>query len=114
MEGIPSLEASDVATAIYDAVNAVTLPVESAAGQFPPEGAEVVHRLIRRTKAHDSYTRSTASSGEEAAEPANAIAGAGAALACGLGARCIVAYSADGATDYFVSARWLHLFLYSY
>ena len=97
-------EASDVATAIYDGADAVMLSAESATGQFPAEAVEVMDRIIHRTEAHDAYTRSMAASREEATAPANAIAGAGAALACGLGARCLVAYSTSGATAYRVAA----------
>jgi hypothetical protein len=39
-------EASDVATAIYDGADAVTLSAESASGQFPLEAVQIMDRII--------------------------------------------------------------------
>lgn len=108
MTGSPTptrAEASDVATAIYDGADAVMLSAESATGSFPAEAVEVMDRIIRRTEAHDVYARSIAATREAADDPASAIADTGAALACALSARCVVAYSMSGATAHRVAAR---------
>lgn len=97
-------EASDVATAIYDGADAVMLSAESATGQFPAEAVEVMDRIIRRTEGHEAYARGMAAPREATSEAANSIAGSGAALACALGARCLVAYSVSGATAQRVAA----------
>ncbi|MEO5734334.1 MAG: pyruvate kinase [Rubrivivax sp.] len=44
-------EASDVATAIYDGVDAVMLSAESAAGEFPLEAVTVMNRIIEAVEA---------------------------------------------------------------
>jgi pyruvate kinase len=49
-------EASDVATAVYDGVDAVMLSAESASGQYPVEAVEMMARIIQRTEA-DSLQR---------------------------------------------------------
>lgn len=45
-------EASDVANAIYDHVDAVMLSAESASGEFPIEAVSMMDRIIKRTE-HD-------------------------------------------------------------
>ncbi|MFT6533338.1 MAG: pyruvate kinase [Limimaricola cinnabarinus] len=98
-------EASDVATAIYDGIDAVMLSAESATGAFPVEAVEVMDRIIRRTEAHEAYGRSIAASREAPFDAAGSIADAGAKLACALRARCLVAYSVSGTTAHRVAAR---------
>jgi pyruvate kinase len=49
-------EASDVATAIYDGVDAVMLSAESASGAFPMEAVQMMDRIIRRVE-QDPYYR---------------------------------------------------------
>lgn len=44
-------EASDVATAVYDGVDAVMLSAESAAGSFPIEAVTVMDKIIQRVEA---------------------------------------------------------------
>lgn len=48
-------EASDVATAIYDAVDAVMLSAESANGDYPVEAVSMMHRIIKQVEADPFY-----------------------------------------------------------
>ena len=48
-------EASDVATAIYDGVDAVMLSAESASGAFPREAVDMMDRIIHRVEADPAY-----------------------------------------------------------
>jgi len=48
-------EVSDIATAIYDGVDAVMLSAESASGDFPMEAVAMMNRIITQTEASASY-----------------------------------------------------------
>lgn len=48
-------EASDVATAIYDAVDAVMLSAESASGAYPVEAVSMMHRIIKQVEDDPFY-----------------------------------------------------------
>lgn len=48
-------EASDVATAIYDGVDAVMLSAESATGSYPIEAVSMMHRIIKRVEEDPIY-----------------------------------------------------------
>lgn len=48
-------EASDVATAIYDAVDAVMLSAESASGSYPIEAVSMMHRIIKQVEEDPFY-----------------------------------------------------------
>jgi pyruvate kinase len=48
-------EVSDVATAIYDGVDAVMLSAESASGKYPLEAVAMMDRIVARVEADPSY-----------------------------------------------------------
>ena len=48
-------EASDVATAIYDGVDAVMLSAESASGHFPQESVSMMNRIIKQVEQDPFY-----------------------------------------------------------
>ncbi len=48
-------EASDVATAIYDGVDAVMLSAESASGQYPVEAVSIMSRIITKVEQDPIY-----------------------------------------------------------
>lgn len=52
-------EASDVATAIYDAVDAVMLSAESASGAYPLEAVSMMHRIIKQVEEDPFYASMT-------------------------------------------------------
>ena len=92
-------EASDVATAVYDGVDAVMLSAESASGDYPVEAVSMMARIITQVEA-DPLQRQTM----HAAIPVRQAGGAG---AVGAAVRCIadvvkvcatVTYTSSGAT----------------
>jgi len=50
-------EASDVATAIYDGVDAVMLSAESASGKYPVEAVSMMDRIITRVEQDNAYAQ---------------------------------------------------------
>jgi pyruvate kinase len=50
-------EASDVATAVYDGVDAVMLSAESASGDYPIEAVSMMDRIIQRTEKDPFYQK---------------------------------------------------------
>ncbi len=48
-------EASDVATAVFDAADAVMLSAETAAGAYPVEAVTLMNSIILETQSHDLY-----------------------------------------------------------
>lgn len=92
-------EATDVATAIYDGVDAVMLSAESAAGQFPQEAVAMMDRIIRRTETDPLYREMADAFSQE---PTQNISGAiCAAMNCAaevLPLAAVVCYTESGYT----------------
>ena len=99
-------EASDVATAIYDGVDAVMLSAESASGNYPVEAVEMMDRIISKTERHSLY-RSIIDALEPGVDstPSHAVADAAAEIAGSIGASAIVAFTAQGTTAQRIARR---------
>ena len=92
-------EASDVATAIYDGVDAVMLSAESASGKFPVESVAMMDRIIAQTEADPHYRAALdASHTPPAANTADAIGRAAHSIAGLLDVAAMVAYTSSGSS----------------
>jgi pyruvate kinase len=92
-------EASDVATAIYDGVDAVMLSAESAAGQYPIEAVEIMNRIIACTEQDPIYQQMLDDSRPKSFDSvAYAITAAARQVAGTIHANAIVTFSETGAT----------------
>ena len=90
-------EASDVATAIYDGVDAVMLSAESASGKYPLEAVTMMHNIIVQTESDPYYFESMEASQSPArAEIADAIGLAMRSVAHLLDVAATVAYTTSG------------------
>jgi len=90
-------EASDVATAIYDGVDAVMLSAESASGKYPVEAVTMMNNIIVQTESDPVYRESIAASQSPArAEIADAIGLAMRNVAELLDVAATVAYTSSG------------------
>ncbi|MCW3480132.1 pyruvate kinase [Neisseriaceae bacterium JH1-16] len=97
-------EASDVATAVYDGVDAVMLSAESASGQYPVEAVAMMDRIIQRTEA-DPLQRSLmhAVATRHDATSTDAIGAAIQAVAEVLPVAATITYTTSGATAFRVA-----------
>jgi pyruvate kinase len=90
-------EASDVATAIYDGVDAVMLSAESASGKYPIEAVTMMNSIITQTEADPFYRESmTTHQSPAQAEVADAIGLAMRNVADLLDVAATVAYTSSG------------------
>ena len=92
-------EASDVATAVYDGADAVTLSAETAVGVYPIESVCMMERVIMSVENDESY-RSVLSHWHppHRSVAADAISLAAAHAAETLGARAVITYTESGST----------------
>jgi pyruvate kinase len=92
-------EASDVATAVYDGVDAVMLSAESASGQYPVEAVTMMNRIIEQVEA-DPYYRKILDSQHQKPDPtpADAITDAARSIAETLSLKAIVTLTSSGTT----------------
>ena len=90
-------EASDVATAIFQGVDAVMLSAESAAGKFPVESVSMMNKIIIRVESDDKY-RNNLKTFElsHSNSSAEAIATAAFNVAGIINSNCLVAFSSSG------------------
>lgn len=92
-------EASDVATAVYEGVDAIMLSAESASGQYPVEAVAMMDRIVRRTQNDPSYHAGlSAQRLILQSTSADAITSAAKQIAETIGAVAIVTYTTSGST----------------
>jgi pyruvate kinase len=98
-------EVSDVATAIFDGVDAVMLSAESAAGQYPVEAVATMNRIAEEVESNDDmYLPSLhVLRTEPEATGADAIAAAARQVAETLDLAAIVCWTSSGSTGMRVS-----------
>ena len=92
-------EASDVATAVYDGADAVTLSAESAVGRYPVESVRMMERIIMSVEGDSGY-RTVMESWHPPPQPtmADAIGLSAAHAATTLQAAAVVTYTESGST----------------
>ncbi len=103
-------EAGDVANAILDGTSAVMLSGETAAGSYPAEAVEMMHRIAAKTEASGAFAERVGQQrwdmrGEYRGDisPAEAVGVAARELAMAIGARYIVCLSHSGGTAQLIS-----------
>ena len=90
-------EASDVATAIFQGVDAVMLSAESAAGQYPQESVQMMDKIIKRVEADDKYKNNLTNYNlSHTKNTAEAIARAAFNVAEIIDSNCLVTFSKSG------------------
>ena len=92
-------EVSDIATAIYDGVDAVMLSAESASGAYPLEAAAMMTRIIARVEASPSYRAGMDASHTPAeATTADAVCCSLRQVAALISPAALITYTASGFT----------------
>ena len=92
-------EASDVATAVFDAADCLMLSAETASGKFPVESVEIMDRIIRGVENDNSYRQILESKQIKLEETtSDAISSAASQVVKTVLAKAIFTYTRSGAT----------------
>ena len=93
-------EASDVATAVFDGVDAVMLSAETASGDYPVEAVDMMNRIIYRAERSEFYRKIIdVETPHHEATTADAITAAASHAAQTIDAKAIVTFSTSGSTS---------------
>jgi pyruvate kinase len=97
-------EASDVATAVFQGVDAVMLSAESAAGKFPEESVIMMDKIIKRVEGDEKYKNNLSNYNvSHSKNTAEAIATAAFKVAEIIESNCLVTFSKSGRSIYRVA-----------
>ena len=92
-------EASDVATAVFDAADSLMLSAETASGKFPVESVQIMDRIIRGVESDISYRQILESKKIKLEETtSDAISSAASQVVKTVLAKAIFTYTRSGAT----------------
>ncbi|MEO9102567.1 MAG: pyruvate kinase [Burkholderiaceae bacterium] len=93
-------EVSDVATAIYDGVDAVMLAAESASGKYPVQAVQMMNRIIEKVEASPSYRDGIEASWHTGnGSTADAVTGALRQIAATIKPAALITYTGSGSTS---------------
>ncbi|WP_346706359.1 pyruvate kinase [Merdimonas faecis] len=97
-------EVTDVANAVYDGTDAVMLSGETASGKYPLEALQMMVHIVENTEEHLDYDLIMRKAEEQRMKStSSALSHATVTTANNLGAKCIIAPTASGATARVVS-----------